>query len=66
MRPHRLFTTVPAALLAVLIPLLTIGPGCAHEDDRDKRDAVRRAVQSGDALPLSQILPKLRSRLPAT
>jgi len=63
MRPHRLSTMVPAALLAALIPFLTLGPSCAHDDDHDKRDAVRRAVQSGDALPLSQILPKLRSRI---
>jgi|SRR5689334_11037209 uncharacterized membrane protein YkoI len=63
MRLHRPFTTVPAALLAALLPFLTAGPVCARDDDHDKRDAVRRAVQSGDVLPLAQILPKVRSKV---
>nr|WP_316234478.1 PepSY domain-containing protein [Bradyrhizobium sp. SZCCHNR1098] len=35
----------------------------AREDDRERRDAMRHAVEAGDVLPLSQILPRLRGRV---
>jgi len=62
MRRYRfsfLVRVVPAALLV----LSSLAATAAREDDRERRDAVRRAVESGDALPLSQILPKLRGRV---
>ena len=50
-------------MLAMLISTAASAATLAREDDRERRDAMRRAVESGDAMPLSQILPKLRSRI---
>lgn len=50
-------------MLAMLISTAASAATVAREDDRERRDAMRRAVESGDAMPLSQILPKLRSRI---
>lgn len=50
-------------ILAALLLLAGARGSLAREDDRERRDAVRRAVESGDALPLSKILPKLRGRV---
>jgi len=49
--------------LAALVSSAAAAATDAREDDRERRDAVRRAVESGDAMPLSQILPKLRRRI---
>ena len=47
------------ALLASLAPSVAF----AHEDDHERRDAVRRAMQAGEVLPLSEILSRVRSRV---
>ncbi|UFZ04475.1 PepSY domain-containing protein [Bradyrhizobium ontarionense] len=49
--------------LAMLISTAAAAATDARDDDRERRDAMRRAVESGDAMPLSQILPKLRGRI---
>jgi uncharacterized membrane protein YkoI len=63
MRLHCLSNLTRAVLPAALISLATIATTAAREDDRERRDAVRRAVEEGDALPLSQILPKVRGKV---
>jgi len=63
MRLHCLLNLTRAGPLAVLISLATIAMVAAREDDRERRDAVRHAVEAGDALPLSQILPKVRDKV---
>ena len=49
--------------VAMLISTAASAATVAREDDRERRDAVRRAVEAGDVLPLSQILPRLRGRV---
>jgi uncharacterized membrane protein YkoI len=63
MRLHCLSNLTRAVPLAALISLATIATIAAREDDHERRDAVRRAVEEGDALPLSQILPKVRGKV---
>jgi uncharacterized membrane protein YkoI len=55
------FIRVTAA--AMLISTAASAATVAREDDRERRDAVRHAVEAGDVLPLSQILPRLRGRV---
>jgi uncharacterized membrane protein YkoI len=62
MRAHCPLRMLSTALLAVLISLVGIMTAAAREDD-DRRDAVRRAVQSGDVLPLAQILPRVLGKV---
>lgn len=49
-----------AALTLLASPLISH----ARDDDSERRDAVRRAVEAGEVLPLSQILEKVRVRVP--
>jgi uncharacterized membrane protein YkoI len=49
-------------LLAALM-LAAAPPSRAHDDDHERRDAVRRASEAGEVLPLSEILRKLRSQV---
>lgn len=63
MRLHCLLCLTRPALLAALISLASVAFAAPREGDRERWDAMRRAVESGDALPLAQILSKLRGRL---
>jgi uncharacterized membrane protein YkoI len=49
-------------LLAALM-LAAASPSRAHDDDHERRDAVRRASEAGEVLPLSEILRKLRGQV---
>lgn len=58
MRLHRF-------LLLILVPLVVLAPASsrAHEDDHERRDAMRRAMEAGEVLPLSEILSRVRSQV---
>ncbi len=51
------------ALLLAAFAAMTAVPSLARDDEPDRRDAVRRAVEAGEILPLSQILEKVRVRV---
>ena len=63
MRLHRLLTVTRMALLLTAFASVTAVPSLAREDESERRDAVRRAVEAGEVLPLSQILEKVRVRV---
>jgi uncharacterized membrane protein YkoI len=63
MRLHRLLTVVRIALLLAALASMAARPSFAHDDDPERRDAVRRAVEAGEVLPLSQILEKVRLKV---
>ncbi|WP_409977566.1 MULTISPECIES: PepSY domain-containing protein [unclassified Bradyrhizobium] len=63
MRLHCLLRLTRPALLVALISLASVASAAPRDGDRERWDAMRRAVESGDALPLAQILSKLRGRL---
>jgi uncharacterized membrane protein YkoI len=63
MRLHRLLTMVWMALLIAAFVSMTAPPSFARDDDPEGREAVRRAVETGEVLPLSQILEKVRLRV---
>ena len=52
-----------AMTLAALIATAVAAGAAARDDDREHRDAMRRAVEAGDAMPLSDILVKVRGRI---
>jgi uncharacterized membrane protein YkoI len=52
-------------ILTILLAALTLAaasPSCAH-DDHERRDAVRRANEAGEVLPLAEILQRVRSQV---
>jgi uncharacterized membrane protein YkoI len=53
-----ILTILPAALM-----LATASSSCARDDDRERRDAVRRANEAGEVLPLSEILRRVRGQV---
>ena len=53
-------TVVPTILLVAALASITLAPSHARDDDPERREAVRRAVEAGEVLPLSQILEKVR------
>ncbi|GEC58362.1 putative membrane protein YkoI [Bradyrhizobium japonicum] len=63
MRLHHPFTVARIALLLVTFAS-TAAPTVARDDDPKRRDAVRRAVEAGEVLPLSQILERVRGKVP--
>ncbi len=63
MRLKRLLLLTRAMLLIAPILLASAVAVSARDDGRERWDAMRRAVEAGDALPLAQILSKLRGRL---
>ena len=58
MRLHRFLI---ATLLLAAAFAASASP--AREDDRERRDAVRRAMEAGEVLPLSEILTRVRGQL---
>jgi uncharacterized membrane protein YkoI len=52
-----ILTILPAALLA------TASSSGARNDDHERRDAVRRANEAGEVLPLSEILRRVRGQV---
>ena len=62
MRLHHLLTQARMVLLLAALASMA-APSLARDDDPERRDAVRRAVEAGDVLPLSQILQKVRGRV---
>lgn len=62
MRLHHLLTQARTALLLAAFAA-TAAPSFGRDDDPERRDAVRRAVEAGDVVPLSQILQKVRGRV---
>ena len=62
MRLHHLLPQARMVLLLAAFASMAV-PSLARDDDPERRDAVRRAVEAGDVLPLSQILEKLRGRV---
>lgn len=63
MRLHRLLIVVPMAFLLAAFASIAAPRSSARDDDPERRDAVRRAVEAGEVLPLSQILEKVRVRV---
>jgi uncharacterized membrane protein YkoI len=51
------------ALLIGALASATPVPSFARDDESERRDAVRRAVEAGEVLPLVQILEKVRVRV---
>jgi uncharacterized membrane protein YkoI len=64
MRLHRLSNVVRMALMTAAFVAMTGPPSVARDDDPERREAVRRAVEAGEVLPLSKILEKVRGRVP--
>lgn len=62
MRLHHLLTQARTALLLAAFAS-TAAPSLARDNDPERRDAVRRAVEAGDLLPLSQILQMVRGKV---
>jgi uncharacterized membrane protein YkoI len=54
-----LVTAVLVSALIFAAPLRSF----ARDDDPERRDAVRRAVEAGEVLPLSKILEKFRGKV---
>ena len=54
---------VLALLLAALPSLAAPSSSRAGEDDHERREAVRRAREAGEVLPLAEILTRLRSKI---
>ncbi|WP_321177094.1 PepSY domain-containing protein [Bradyrhizobium sp. USDA 3256] len=52
------------ALLTAAFASLTAPPSFARDDDSERREAVRRAVEAGEVLPLSKILETVRVKVP--
>ena len=53
-------------ILTIFLAVMTLGaaaPSRARDDDHERRDAVRRANEAGEVLPLSEILRKLRNQV---
>ncbi len=63
MRLQHLLSVARMALLLAAFASMTGAPSLARDDESDRRDAVRRAVEAGEVLPLSQILEKVRVRV---
>jgi uncharacterized membrane protein YkoI len=63
MRLHRLLTVVRIALLLTVFASMAARQSFARDDDPERREAVRRAVEAGEVLPLSQILEKVRVKV---
>ena len=63
MQLHHLLIVVRMAFLLVASVSVAAVPSLAHEDESERRDAVRRAVEAGEVLPLAQILEKVRVRV---
>ena len=63
MRSHHPSPAVLTVLLAALMPLAAPSNSFARDDDLERRDAVRRAVEAGEVLPLSQILERIRVKV---
>ena len=63
MRLHRPSPAIPTVLLAAMLAFAAT-PSLAREDDQELRDAVRRAVEAGEVLPLPRILDGLRAKVP--
>ena len=64
MRPHRSSLVVLTVLLSALLQIAPApARSFARDDDPERRDEVRRAVEAGEVLPLSQILEKVRLRV---
>lgn len=53
------------ALRFVLALSVSLAPltSSAREDDHERRDAVRRAMEAGQVLPLAEILSRVRSQV---
>ena len=62
MRLHRLL--VPILLLLAALAPFALPRSLAHDDDHERRDAVRRALEAGEVLPLSEILNRVRGQIP--
>jgi uncharacterized membrane protein YkoI len=63
MQLHQLLIVVRMAVLLVALVSVTAGPSLARDDESERRDAVRRAVEAGEVLPLAQILEKVQVRV---
>jgi len=50
-----------AVLLAAVLPLAA--PARGRGDDHERRDAVRRAREAGEVLPLAEILARVRDKV---
>jgi len=53
-------------ILTIFLAVMTLGaasPSRTRDDDHERRDAVRRANEAGEVLPLSEILRKLRNQV---
>jgi uncharacterized membrane protein YkoI len=59
----RLLTRNILTMLLAALLLAAASRSRAHDDDRERRDAVRRASEAGEVLPLSEILRKLRGQV---
>jgi uncharacterized membrane protein YkoI len=63
MHLHHLLTSARMALLLAALASMAAPPSFAREEESERRDAVRRAVEAGEVLPLSQILEKVRVKV---
>ena len=63
MQLHHLSIVVRMAAVLVALASLAAVPALARDDESERRDAVRRAVEAGEVLPLAQILDKVRVRV---
>lgn len=63
MRVLHLLTASRMAVLIAAFASLTAVPSFARDDESQRRDAVRRAVEAGEVLPLAQILEKVRGKV---
>ena len=52
-----------ASIVLLLLAALATPRAIAHEDDHERRDAVRRAMEAGEVLPLAEILRRVRSQV---
>ncbi len=57
---------LPAISIVLLAAALALAASSApaREDDQELRDAVRRAVEAGEVLPLPRILDGVRAKVP--
>jgi uncharacterized membrane protein YkoI len=63
MRLHHLLTLARMALLLASLASMAAPPSFARDDDHERREAVRRAVEAGEVMPLSQILERVRGKV---
>jgi uncharacterized membrane protein YkoI len=55
--------TLLIALLAAPVSLGATLPSLARDNDHERRDAVRRASEAGEVLPLAEILHRVRPKI---